>query len=457
VRFHIIGIGGAGMSAVAQLLLAWGHEVTGSDSRPDWPLAEIAAHAGATVVGRFDRENVAGADIVVRSSAYRENHPEVLAARDAGIPVWRRQDAWAFLARGKKVVAVAGTHGKTTTTGLVWSALRAGGLDPSLICGGELVDIGSNAYAGKGEHLVIEADEYDHAFLALDPAVAVATNVDHDHVDMFPTREDVERAFRDFARRIVRDGRLIACADDPGSAALSWWSRRELDATWTSTYGLDEKADWRIVAPVLAADGTSFELTSPNRASTAVRAKLVGLHNARNVAAAIAAADACGVAPAEAAAGVMTFSGTKRRLETIGTSAGVRVIDDYAHHPAEIRASLEAAHALTSGRIIAVFQPHTPSRLAAFLTDFASALRLADTAIVVETFASARESSDEGKGARELARQAGAFYAETNFKAARRIASIARDGDLVLVLGAGDVREAGQKALALLAGAAASR
>ena len=457
MRFHIIGIGGAGMSAVAQLLIAAGHEVTGSDSRSDWPLAQIAAHAGATVVGQFDRENVAGADIVVRSSAYKEHHAEVVAAREAGIPVWRRQDAWAFLARGKKVVAVAGTHGKTTTTGLVFAALRAGGLDPSVICGGELVDLGSNAYAGAGEHLVIEADEYDRAFLALAPVVAVVTNVDHDHVDMFPTREDVESAFREFAKRIVADGRLVSCADDPGSAALAWWSRRELDATWTSTYGTDEKADWRITRPVLEADGTAFELAGPKGAATTVRSKLLGMHNARNAAAAIVAAQACDVAEADAVAGVFTFSGTKRRLETIGTTAGVRVVDDYAHHPAEIRASIEAARALASGRLIAVFQPHTPSRLAAFLPDFARALRLADTAIVVETFASARETSDEGKGARELARMAGAFYAESNFKAARRVASIARDGDLVLVLGAGDVREAGQKALALLAEAAASR
>jgi UDP-N-acetylmuramate--alanine ligase len=188
-----------------------------------------------------------------------------------------------------------------------------------------------------------------------------------------------------------------------------------------------------------------------------VRLKLVGAHNVRNATAAIVAAVSCGVAPADAAAGVASFSGTRRRLETLGTSGGVTVIDDYAHHPAEIRSTIEAARPMTKGRLIAVFQPHTPSRLAAFLADFATALRLADTAIVVETFASAREISDEGKGARELARVAAAFYAETNFKAARRVASIARSGDLVLVLGAGDVREAGQKALALLAEATASR
>jgi UDP-N-acetylmuramate--alanine ligase len=287
--------------------------------------------------------------------------------------------------------------------------------------------------------------------------VTVVTNVDHDHVDVFPTRDDVEAAFREFARRITSGGRLVACADDPGAAALSWWSRRELDAVWTSTYGVDEKADWRILRVALEPAGAGFELRSPKGQAVGVVLKLLGLHNARNAAAAIVAADACGVALNDATAGVTAFSGTKRRLENLGTSRGVRVLDDYAHHPAEIRATIDATRAVTSGRLIAVFQPHTPSRLTAFLSDFASALRLADTAIVVETFASARETSDDGQGARELARRAGAFYAESNFKAARRIASIARDGDVVLVLGAGDVREAGQKALSLLADARAPR
>jgi len=457
VRFHIIGIGGAGMSAIAQLLLAGGHDVTGSDSSADWPLAKLVAQAGGTVVGNFDRRNVGGADVVIRSSAYKESHPEVVAAREAGIPVWRRQDAWAFLARGKKVVAVAGTHGKTTTTGLVFSALRAGGLDPSLLCGGELVDLGANAYSGSGEHLVIEADEYDRAFLSLSPVVAVVTNVDHDHVDVFPKRADVEAAFHEFARRIAPGGRLIACADDTGSAALASWTRRELDAVWTSTYGTDEAAEWRILRLGLEPRSTTFELVSPKGEATRLELQLLGTHNARNAAAAVAAADSCSVAPSVAAAGIGAFAGTKRRLETLGTSGGVRVVDDYAHHPAEIRATIEAARATTTGRLIAVFQPHTPSRLAAFLSDFAAALRLADGAIVVETFSSAREASDEGQGARELARLAGAFYAATNFKAARRVADIAQSGDLVLVLGAGDVREAGQKALALLGEAAASR
>lgn len=449
MRFHVIGIGGAGMSAVAQLLLAAGHEVTGSDSSGEWPLAKLAARAGATVIGRFDRANVAGADVVLRSSAYREDHPEVSAARAAGISVWRRQDAWRFLAQGKRVVAVAGTHGKTTTTGLVFTALRAGGLDPSLLCGGEVRDLGSNAYAGAGAHLVVEADEYDHAFLSLDPEVAVVTNVEHDHVDLFPTPADVEAAFGEFAARVTPGGALIACRDDPGALRLAQRAGAVAGRN-VSTYGLGDGADWRLQRLALEADATRFELRPPKGAPVPVTLRLLGAHNARNAAAAIAAAEACGVPASNAALALARFAGTGRRLEPLGERAGIRVIDDYAHHPTEIRSTIEALRPSVRGRLLAVFQPHTASRLRAFLPAFAEALRLADRALVVETFASARERADEANGARELARRAGATYAATNEEAARAVLELARAGDVVLVLGAGDVREAGERVLALL-------
>src|SRR5947208_684355 len=211
-RFHIVGIGGMGMSAVARLLLARGDRVSGSD-KGSWPLAQALAADGATVATAFAAENVTGADVVVRSSAYGDTNPEIAAARAAAIPVWKREDAWRELARGKRVLAVAGTHGKSTTTALAWTALRAGGLDPSLVCGAVLRDLGSNAYAGAGDILVIEADEYDRAFIALEPEVALVTNVDHDHVDVFPTRSDYADAFGSFAGRIVPGGALVACAD----------------------------------------------------------------------------------------------------------------------------------------------------------------------------------------------------------------------------------------------------
>src|SRR6266566_10126626 len=201
-KFHIVGIGGMGMSAVARLLLARGDRVSGSD-KGSWPLAQALAADGATIATAFAAENIAGANVVVRSSAYGDSNPEIAAARAAGTPVWKREDAWRELARGKRVLAVAGTHGKSTTTALAWTALRAGGLDPSLICGAVLRDLGSNAYAGKSDVLVIEADEYDRAFLSLEPEVSIVTNVEHDHVDVFPTHEDVKQAFARFVSGIV--------------------------------------------------------------------------------------------------------------------------------------------------------------------------------------------------------------------------------------------------------------
>src|SRR2546421_3760941 len=239
------------MSAVARLLMARGDTVSGSD-KGEWPLAAALAADGATVASAFAAENIAYADIVVRSSAYGDANPEVTAARAAGIPVWKRDDAWRDLARGKRVLAVAGTHGKSTTTALAWTALRAGGLDPSLICGAVLRDLGTNAYAGKGDILVIEADEYDRAFLSLEPEIAIVTNIEHDHIDVFPTHDDVREAFARFASGILPGGSLVACADDPGAAALA---RGELAGRQGVTYGTAPEAGYRVPAPVQPADG----------------------------------------------------------------------------------------------------------------------------------------------------------------------------------------------------------
>src|SRR5207237_6553606 len=244
-KFHIVGIGGMGMSAVARLLLARGDRVSGSD-KGSWPLAQALAADGATVATAFAAENVAGADVVVRSSADGGTNPEIAAAGAAGIPVWKREDAWRELARGKRVVAVAGTHGKSTTTALAWTALRAGGLDPSLICGAVLRDLGTNAYAGRGDILVIEADEYDRAFLSLEPEIAIVTNVEHDHIDVFPTYDDVKQAFAEFASGIVRGGWLVACADDPGAAELAARGSDELAGRQVATCGTEPGAGRRV-------------------------------------------------------------------------------------------------------------------------------------------------------------------------------------------------------------------
>jgi UDP-N-acetylmuramate--alanine ligase len=437
------------MSAVARLLMARGDSVSGSDTG-EWPLAAALAADGATIATAFAAQNVAGADVVVRSSAYGDANPEVAAARAAGIPVWKREDAWRELGRGKRVLAVAGTHGKSTTTALAWTALRAGGLDPSLICGAVLRDLGTNAYAGKGDVLVIEADEYDRAFLSLEPEIAIVTNIEHDHIDIFPTHDDVRQAFAKFASGIVPGGWLVACADDPGAAALAARGNDDLAGRQVATYGLSPEARYRVVELVQGPNGVSFDLAGPFEAPVPVSLRLAGAHNARNAAGVLAAADALGVPASAAAKSFATFNGTERRLEELGSARGITVVDDYAHHPTEIRASIEAVRARTTGRVIVLFQPHTPSRLQAFFDDFAAALRTADDRVVAETFASARETADSRAGAKALASRAGGAYVADTEAAARLLAERARPGDLVLVLGAGDIRPAGVRLLELL-------
>jgi UDP-N-acetylmuramate--alanine ligase len=448
-RFHIVGIGGMGMSAIARLLMARGETVSGSDTGA-WPLAAALAAEGATVATTFAANNVAGADVVIRSSAYGDANPEIAAAHAAGVPVWKREDAWRELSRGKRVVAVAGTHGKSTTTALAWTALRAGGLDPSLICGAVLRDLGTNAYAGKGDVIVIEADEYDRAFLSLEPEIAIVTNIEHDHIDVFPTHDDVKEAFARFASGIVRGGWLVACADDAGAAALGARGNDDLAGRQVATYGMSPDAGYRVVELVQGAEGVSFELVGPSPSTVPVSLRLAGAHNARNAAGALVAADALGIPAAAAAKSFATFNGTERRLEELGSARGITVVDDYAHHPTEIRASIEAVRARTTGRVIVLFQPHTPSRLRAFFDDFAAALRTADDRVVAETFASARETADSQAGAKALATLAGGGYVVDAEAAARALAERARPGDLVLVLGAGDIRPAGVRLLELL-------
>ncbi len=446
------------MSAVARLLMAHG-EVSGSD-QGRWPLSEALRPLGATVHESFDAEHLAGADVVVRSSAYREDNPEVAAALARGVTVWKRHDAWRFLAKGKRVVAIAGTHGKTTTTAMTWTALHHAGIDASLICGAALAETGANAHVGTSDVLVVEADEYDRVFHALEPAVAVVTNVDHDHVDLFPTPEEYREAFRVFVAGIPRGGTLLACADDGGSAALASEAHQRLAGRTVWTYGTSPRADWRITPPEtideqgqrLAVPGgwPLVNVSGPGKVSGLLSLQVRGDHNALNAAAAFAAATAIGADPLRASLGLSRyFRGTSRRLESLGRAGGVEVVDDYAHHPVEIRASI-LAMARPGARVVALFQPHTAGRLDAFFEDFVSALRLADAAVVAETFASARHDADLRGGARELATRAGAAYARDPDEAARLLADLARPGDTVLVLGAGDIRPAGERLLELL-------
>ncbi len=434
VRIHIVGIGGAGMSAIGKLLLAGGHEVTGSDNGR-WPLGEALARQGAAVHERFAAENVPGTEIVLRSSAYKADNVEVAEAIRRGIPVWKREDAWRFLAKGKRVIAVAGTHGKSTTTALAWSALRAGDVDASLICGAVLRGLGSNAHAGSSDVLVIEADEYDNTFHALQPLIAVVTTVDHDHVDMFPTRESYRDAFRAFVRGIQPRGTLVTCIDDDGARDLARYTAKEVGRD-VLTYGFGEQANLHVSREsdkVYSIGDSHISLQIP------------GEHNALNAAAAVLAAHTFGVTKNDAALGVSEFPGVERRLEPLGTAGGVRVVDDYAHHPAEIAVGLNAFE-----NAVVVFQPHTPSRLAKFYDEFVAVLRRARAVVIVETFSSARERPEESSRAMALAEAVDGRYARDGEEAAHIVAELVAPGDTVLVMGAGDVRPVGERLLELL-------
>ncbi|MDE3194021.1 MAG: UDP-N-acetylmuramate--L-alanine ligase [Chloroflexota bacterium] len=449
MRYHVIGIGGTGMSAVARLLAARG-VVTGSDDGR-WPLAEALRPLGVTVHESFDPRNVIGADVVIRSSAYGDEHPEVVAARSAGITVWRRHDAWRHLAKDVDVVAVAGTHGKTTTTAMCWAALRGARHDPSLVCGAEVREAGANAYVGSGHELVIEADEYDRTFLALSPAVAVVTNVEHDHVDHFPTREEYADAFLAFAARVVPGGTLVACADDPGARELARRAGERLRGRAdVVTYGTAPGSDVLIADAETDGRGARAEIRL-DEGRVPLALAVPGVHNLRNATAAVLAARALGVRPGEAAAALASVTLPGRRLEVLGRANGITVVDDYAHHPTEIRAAIDALRPAAAGRLVVLFQPHTPSRLRAFFDEFAAALAAADVAIVAETFASARERRDVEGLARRLADAARATYAPDVASAGRMLAEGAREGDVLLVLGAGDIRAAGAAALELIA------
>jgi UDP-N-acetylmuramate--alanine ligase len=322
----------------------------------------------------------------------------------------------------------------------VWSALRAGNVDASLICGAVLRGIGSNAHAGTSDVLVIEADEYDNTFHALRPLIAVVTTVDHDHVDMFPTRESYRDAFRVFVQGIQPRGTLVACIDDEGARDLAAYTKRDVGRD-VLTYGTDAGADLRVSrsADSIYASGV-YAL-----GDAVVGLQIPGQHNALNAAGAVLAAHTFGVPKQDAARGVSEFAGVERRLEPLGSAAGVKVVDDYAHMPAEIAVGLNAYE-----NAVVVFQPHTPSRLAKFFDEFVAVLRRARAVVIVETFSSARERPEETSRAMALAAAVGGRYARNGEEAARIAADLVGPGDVVLVMGAGDVRPVGERLLEML-------
>ncbi len=453
-HYHLIGIGGTGLSPIARILLERGHQVSGSDMLLS-PMAKELQELGAQVQLGHRADNVAGADVVIRSSAIPDTNVEVMAARQAGIPVLKRVDFLKDLTAGQQVIAVAGTHGKTTTTAMLAWCLDQLKADPSYVVGGQVKNLNKNAHAGKGEFFVIEADEYDGMFLGLAPDYLVVTNIEHDHPDCYPTPADYQAAFAEFVERLAVDGTLVACADHAGVRVLITHAK-ELGKT-VVTYGLQaqtedgQKVD--AFATALAAnDHGGFTFTAEVLgASATVDLQVPGKHNVTNALAALAIAKLLDLPLAEAAQALGQFLGAGRRFEVRGEANGITIIDDYAHHPTEIQATLAAARARYPGRRIwAVWQPHTYSRTQMLFDDFVRSFGDADEIIVTEIYA-AREPK-QGFSSRRIvdALPGSAHYAADLPEASEYLTSHLRPGDVLLVLSAGDADQISQKVLAHL-------
>ena len=444
-RIHFIGIGGAGMSGIAEVLLTMGYQVSGSDLRSSEVTDRIVRLGGRVFVGHAPA-NVEGAQIVVHSTAVPSDNSELIAARAAGVPVIGRAEMLAELMRMKYGIAVGGAHGKTTTTSMIAAVLARGGLDPTIVVGGRLHALGSNARLGHGQFLVAEADESDGSFLRLTPAVAVITNIDREHLDYYRGLDEVRQAFVYFANRVPFYGAAVLCGDDPEvREILPAVMKRHL------LYGLDPGAEVRAEIVEVGAGGSRFRVLVRDTVLGEVELQLPGRHNVLNALAAVAVGLEVEVGFGHIAEALAGFRGVSRRFELRGEAAGVRVVDDYAHHPTEIRATLEAArHA--GGRRLVVFQPHRFTRTQALAEEFGGCFGDADRVWVLDVYGAGERPIEgiSGLTVVESARRHGARqveYAPDPATIVVAVAAEARAGDTVLTLGAGDVGKLGDEIL----------
>ena len=446
-RVHFVGIGGIGMSGIAEVLLNLGYKVSGSDLKTS-SLTQRLSGLGATVFEGHRSENVAGAEVVVTSSAIAEGNPEVLEARRLHIAVIPRAEMLAELMRFKYGIAVAGMHGKTTTTSMIASVLAAGGLDPTVVVGGRVEAMGSNARSGKSQYLVAEADESDRSFLRLSPILAVVTNIDREHMDCYRNMRDVKRAFLEFIDRIPFYGIAVVCNDDPVLRRILPQIKRR-----TVTYGTRRGSDFLIKPDKtrFAAETTPvshFHVTYQGEELGEFRLHVPGAHNVLNATAAIAVGIGLEIQTEQIRAALENFRGVDRRFQLRGKAAGVSVIDDYGHHPTEIRATVAAARQCGFRRIHVVFQPHRYTRTRDLADEFATAFQNADSLVVLDIYA-ASEHPIEGITGEMLAKSISetggvvAQYVASFADAVAAVSAAAQPGDMVLTLGAGSVSQLG--------------
>ena len=453
-RVHFLGLAGVGVSAIARLMLAAGVPISGTDAK-DLPVLQEFRDAGVPVRVGYSAQNLASIEAetgepvttVIASSIAKEGNPEYDAARAAGAAILHRSQGLAACMADQQAIAVAGTHGKTTTSSMTAVMLDRAGVQPSFAIGANVAGFGTNAQAGAGQWFVAEADESDGSLLNYRPRIAVITNVEPDHLDHYGTAEAVEQVFVDFTERIEAGGTLVICADDDGAAALLEKVRESLAARDVQilSYGTGESADIQLNELVPAGTGLEAVLRYADQ-SARLQLKVPGVHNALNAAAAVGAGLASGLTLEQAAAAVAEFSGSSRRFELRGEVAGIRVYDDYAHHPTEVAAVLAAARAavayqpdssLEPGQVHAVFQPHLFSRTQSFAAEFGAALEAADTALVLDIYP-AREEPIEGVTAELLGHPV-----HSPDSAVSAVAAVARPGDIILTIGAGDVTHLG--------------
>ena len=441
-RIHFVGIGGIGMSGIAEVLLNLGYKVSGSDLKHS-AITERLAGIGATIFEGHRAENVTGAEVVVTSSAISAENPEVAEARKLHIPVIQRAEMLAELMRLKYGIAIAGMHGKTTTTSMVAAVLAGGGLDPTVVVGGRVDAMGSNARLGKSHYLVAEADESDRSFLKLSPVLSVVTNIDREHMDCYRNMGDVKKTFLEFMDHVPFYGMVVVCNDDPVLRRLFPQVRRRM-----ITYGTRRGSDFHIRDGVVAAVEPSgpvsrFRVTYKENDLGEFQLHVPGAHNVLNATAAIAVGVGLDISVDQIRAALASFRGVDRRFQLRGRVNGVSVIDDYGHHPTEIRATLAAAKQCGFRKVYVVFQPHRYTRTRDLIEQFGKAFGDADSLLVLDIYA-ASEQPIEGITGEALARKIpGARYVGSFAEAADEIAAQAQEGDMILTLGAGSVSQLG--------------
>ena len=444
---HFVGIGGIGMSGLAEVLLELGYRVSGSDLRFS-PLTDRLSERGALIYQGHKAENVTGAKAVVVSSAVRPDNPEVVEARRLAIPVIPRGELLAELMRQKYGIAIAGSHGKTTTTSMTAAILSHAGLDPTIVVGGRVGMMGgSNARLGKSDYLVVESDESDGSFLKLAPIVAVVTNIDREHLDHYTDLSEIRRAFAEFVGKVPFYGVAILCLDDENvQQILPSVNRRTL------TYGANAQADLRITSSNAQHLGSEFKLEFHGRSLGCFHVRVPGAHNVLNATAAVAVGLDLEIPVETIREALEAFSGVDRRFQIKGVEHGVTVIDDYGHHPTEIRATLDAARACRYSKVHVLFQPHRYTRTAALMDDFARAFHQADTVHVLDIYA-ASEAPIEGVSAEVLVERITAFghrsahYAPSMDAGIEAVAKGASSGEAIVTLGAGSVAQSGDRIL----------